>query len=766
MFSFSFAARRKSHKPVQSSFFFLLLLLSFPFCLDAQKALPDTALLRTVVIQSTRVSSNSPAPHTNLNAAAIAKMYQAQDVPYLLTGVPSLVESSDAGTGIGYTGMRIRGSDPTRVNVTINGVPLNDAESQGVYWVDLPDLAASAAEIQVQRGVGSSTNGAGSFGATVNLDLSKIDPQPFALLSNSIGSFNARKNSIYTGTGLLNGKFAFTGRLSSIHSDGYIDRAEVDLKAAHFSGAYIDDRQSLQAHFLSGNEITYQAWNGVPAQYIDDPMLRTYNTAGIERPGAPYSDQVDHYTQQHFLLHYKLQPNRIWALQLNGHYTRGFGYYEQYKSNQDFADYGLTAWSSTDSTVQATDLVRRLWLDNRFYGGTFALRWTPGRQLAAFSAAPLLMLGGGLNQYRGKHYGELSWVAASTVSKDERYYDNDADKTDGNLFYKMELNFNHGWSAFLDLQYRALQYRFLGFDQNLSNVNQSVTLAFFNPKAGLSWQFMPAWTAQLFAGIGNREPNRDDYTQSTPESRPRPERMYDLEAGLKTGGDTWKLSANFFWMYYRDQLVLDGRINDVGAYIRTNVPESYRAGLELEGNVELGTLFTFSGNAAFSKNTVKSFSAFVDNWDTQGQETYTFKNTPIAFSPALIAGAEMTFNVLKNVRKQDLSVSLSGKHVGKQYLDNTGNEQTILKAYFFSNLRLNYNLKSVVGEDLIFIFALNNLFDAHYSANGWTYRYISNGYDARGDDAYTRLEGNGVYNQTGYFPQAGRNWMLSLNLRF
>jgi len=746
------------HRLLQISFLF-----SFPIFVFTQSNVPDSVLLRTVVIQSNRAGDKSPVPHTNLNARQIAESYQVQDVPMLLSGVPSLVESSDAGTGIGYTGMRIRGSDPTRINVTINGIPLNDAESQGVFWVDLPDLAASASEIQVQRGVGSSTNGAGAFGATVNLDLSRVEAEPFALLSNSVGAFGTRKHSAYVGTGLLSQRVAFSGRLSSIHSDGYIDRARADLQSYHLSGAYVGTRQSLQAHIISGHERTYQAWNGVPAQYLD--TLRRFNTAGTEQPGQPYADEVDDYTQRHFLLHYKRLLRQGMNLQINGHYTRGFGFYEQYKAGAAYSDYGLPDWSLPDTTITESDLVRRRWLDNHFYGGTFVLRWAPPVNPPLLAAPPEFMLGGALSRYEGRHYGEIIWSELATVPKDFRYYDNEADKRDANAFFKMELHFRKGFSALIDLQVRRVAYQFLGFDNDLRNVTQTADLQFFNPKAGLNWRFAPRWTAYAFYGIANREPNRDDYTQSSPGSRPQPERLQDLETGLKTGSDDWNVSLNAYHMRYVDQLVLDGRLNDVGGSIRTNVANSYRAGLELEASIRSGR-WGLSGNAAFSRNKARAFTEYRDNWDNNSQEIKAYRNTDLAFSPAVIARGEVTFKVLPQAKRQALSLSLAGKYVGKQFLDNTGNENTILPAFFFSDLRLNYDLKELVGQQISLILAVNNLFDARYVSNGWTYRYLSAGYDPRPEDPYSRAEGDGVYNQSGFFPQAGRHWMATLRVEF
>lgn len=716
--------------------------------------------LETVVIQSTRVGSGHPSPHTNLNAEKIGKMYQAQDIPMLLSGVPSLVENSDAGAGVGYTGLRIRGSDPTRVNITINGVPFNDAESQGVFWVNLPDLAASAAEIQVQRGVGTSSNGAGAFGATVNLDLSKVEAVPFTVLTNTFGSFATRKHSAYLGTGLIGGKLAFTGRISTIQSDGYVDRASSDLNSFHLSGAYIDNRQSFQAHVLSGHERTYQAWYGLPAQFLDS--IRNYNPAGTERPGDPYRDEVDDYTQRHFLAHYKYLINHAWSLQLNGHYTRGFGYYEQYKADEAASDYGLRAWYGTpNDTAGPTDLVRRRWLDNHFYGGTFALQWKPR---SAWNST--FLLGGAASRYEGRHYGEIIWAQHADLPKGFVYYDNDADKRDANVFLKWESRPENELMTFLDLQVRHVNYDFLGFNNDLNNVTQNAALTFFNPKAGLTWFFGRNGKLTAFAGVAHREPNRDDYTQSSPDSRPQAEQMLDLELGVSClpNKNHWTGSANFYFMDYRDQLVLDGRLNDVGAYIRTNVPQSYRAGVELETAIGIMDIFTLQANASFSRNKVKNFTEYRDNWDEGTQQTIEHTNTDLAFSPNVVARLEAGCVILDKT-KYNLSVTLSGKYVGKQYLDNTSNENTTLPAYIFSDLRLNYDLKKVIGKNVRVIFSVNNLFDKKYVANGWTYRFVSAGYDPRGDDPYARLEGNNVYNQTGFFPQAGRYFTGTIVLR-
>lgn len=722
---------------------------------EAQNSENDSILLKTLVIQINRAGSDSPVPHSNLNADQIKQNYHTQDIPYLLSGTPSLIETSDAGMGVGYTGLRIRGSDPTRVNVTINGVPFNDAESQGVFWVNLPDLSSSASEIQVQRGVGTSTNGAGAFGASVNIDLSKVRAKAFADFAQTVGAFNTRKTSAIIGTGLLNHRISFYGRFSKVNSDGFVDRATVDMSSAHFSGTYYDDVQSLQVNILTGKETTYQAWNGVPIQYIENESLRSFNSAGSERSGSPHDSEIDNYRQDHYMAHYKRNLSPTLFLQVNSHYTRGKGYFEQYKADQGFQDYGLSNVQIGDTTLLFTDLIRRRWLDNHFYGTNASLIWNPSTALKA-------TVSGSFTNYKGKHIGEIIWAEYSKNINKE-YYNNNATKQDLSGYIKTDYTMSKHWLALVDLQVRRVNYQFLGFDNDLNNVTQTDHLLFFNPKAGLFWRINKQWQAQWYAGVANKEPNRDDYTQSTPNSRPRSERMLDMEWGIKRQGSVVTASLNAYWMQYQNQLVLNGQINDVGAYSRSNIPNSYRAGIELEATAKPISRLLVSGTATISRNKARSFTEYIDDWDTGIQRSVAHNNTDLAFSPNFSARVELQYNLIRK-RRNALNAAYIHKYVGKQYLDNTSNQAAQLSAWNAADFRINYLYQSPKGQTFDFIITVQNLFDSRYESNGWVYRYVSAGYDARPDNAYTRLEKGDIYNQTGLFPQAGRHWMATVKL--
>ena len=711
-----------------------------------------------IIVSATRAGDKTPMTYTNVSKEKLEANNLGQDVPFLLKWTPSTVVTSDAGTGIGYTGIRIRGSDPSRINVTINGIPLNDSESQGVFWVNMPDFASSTSDIQIQRGVGTSTNGAGAFGASVNLNTNKLNKEPYAQVSNTIGSFNTWKRNVMVGSGLLNNHFTLDGRFSKINSDGFIDRAAVDLESYYFSGAYLGEKTSIRMNVFSGHEVTYQAWNGVPIQYESIDSLRTFNSAGAEKEGEPHNNEVDDYQQTHYQLH--LNQTLTSSLSFTGalHYTKGEGFFEQYKGGENLVDYSLANVVLEDTTITSTDLIRRRWLDNDFYGFTYALK---------YDAAPFdVTIGGGYNIYEGKHFGEVIWAEyMSDGELGDRYYDNDARKTDFNIFGKLITQVGSSLYPYLDLQYRRVGYSFVGLNNNGESVDQEVDLNFFNPKVGITY-LMPnnAKTYASFA-VANREPNRSDFTESSPTSRPEHETLYNIELGYKKNSGKFGYGINAYYMLYNNQLAITGQINDVGEATRVNVPSSYRAGIELEGAVELMSGLVLNGNATFSRNKIDSFTEYIDNWDTWEQEIVQHENTDLALSPNVIAGGGLTYNIFQEENKNQLSFSLSGKYVGSQFIDNTSNVNAMLDSYFFSDFRIGYNLKTDWISEIGITLLVRNIFDAKYSNNAWTYRYRST-WDGRDFDPSTQLEEGTTYNLTGLYPQAGRNFLLGVNLKF
>ena len=703
-----------------------------------------------LIVSATRAGKDAPFSYTNLDKEQIEENNLGQDVPFLLQWTPGAVVTSDAGTGIGYTGIRIRGSDPTRVNVTINGIPLNDAESQGVFWVDLPDFASSTDDIQIQRGVGTSTNGAGAFGGTINLNTTKLKKDPYARIGGTIGSFNTTKANVQFGSGLLNERFTLDGRLSRINSDGYIDRATADLESFYFSGAYVGDRSLLRLNVFSGHEITYQAWNGVDQSLIDDPELRTTNTAGTEKAGEPHEDEVDNYTQTHYQLLYNLQANLQWNINLAAHYTRGFGYFEQYKASQFLPDYQIEGVAVADTLLQTSDLIRRLWLDNHFFGGTFSAAYTSKSNRVRWTT------GGAWNRYLGGHYGEVIWARLAGDSElGDRYYENDATKTDFNIYSKLNYQLTDPLSVFVDLQYRLVDYEFLGIDINLNSVTQRVQLPFFNPKAGVFYQINEGQSAYASFAVGNREPNRNDFVGSSPENRPNSERLYDTELGWRWNGKTSGVSVNGYYMVYQDQLVVTGALNEVGELLRTNVPDSYRLGLEVAGQWNLGDHFTVRSNLALSQNRLGGFTAFFDDYDADfnylGQAEEVIEDAPLPFSPSFVGDLILEYRVWEQPEKHQLGLSLLNKYVSKQYIDVTGNEDATIDPYFFSNLRLQYSFDPEWLDTIEVNFLWRNLLNSLYETNGWSYVFEVEGMRTAA---------------VGYYPQATTNFLLGISFGF
>ncbi|MCF8318343.1 MAG: TonB-dependent receptor, partial [Haliscomenobacter sp.] len=602
---------------------------------------PESYLLNEIGIVSTRATNETPMAYQSISAEDIKDHNQGQDLPYLLRFTPSLVVNSDAGAGIGYTGMRIRGADITRINVTLNGIPVNDAESHGVFWVNMPDLASSISDVQIQRGVGTSTNGSGAFGASIHLNTNVNSEKAYASSQQSFGSFNSWKRNIKLGTGNMGNGFSFDARLSKISSDGYIDRAKADLNSFSLFGTWKQKNSVMRLSIIDGNERTYQAWNGVPLSLEADWNTRTFNSAGAERQGSPHPDEIDNYRQKHYQWHY----DRLWSSKFTSnialHYTKGRGYFEQFRSNQNASDYSFSLPKGIDPTTNI-DVIRRRWLDNDFYGGIFSVTYKDVKMQSVF--------GGAMHNYEGQHFGELTWASiAGNTFPDHRYYDNLATKFEANAYWKNNIEILSNISAWTDFQLRHINYQFEGFNDSGLRIPSVEKLTFFNPKAGLLWEFKPNYNLFISYAIANREPNRDDYVDNLKSFRPKAENLQDIELGFRASNKSFQWEVNGFYMKYKNMLVQTGRLNDVGAYIRENMPDAYRIGVEWQAGWQINRVLEIKSNLAVSANKIGSYTAFIDdydaNWEWQGQVALPFTGTDIAFSPGIIAAAEVKWSL-------------------------------------------------------------------------------------------------------------------------
>lgn len=693
---------------------------------------PKANLMNPIEINAVRASDNAPFTKTTLTAKSIQKLNLGQDIPFFLNQTPSVVINSDAGNGVGYTGIRIRGTDATRINMTINGIPYNDAESQGLFFVNLPDIMSSVNSLQIQRGVGTSSNGAGAFGATMNLLTNEVREQAYTELSNSIGSFNTWKNTLKVGTGLLHDHFTVDARLSNVKSDGFIDRAFSNMQSFYVSGAYLAKKSSLRLNVFSGKEKTYQAWYGIPEDKLQ--TNRRYNSAGTDRPGSPYDNETDNYKQTHYQLFYNQSLKNDWSLNLAGFYTRGEGYYEQYKADQKFSKYGLPNFISGRDTLKRTDVIRQLWLDNHFYGNTFSIQKKNIKRD--------ILIGGGWSQYDGNHIGKLIWGKAG-VPKDHTWYDHDAFKSDKNVFIKWQEQVDDRWSLFGDLQYRNVRYDIYGFRDNPSLHIQN-NWNFFNPKLGINYS-IGKWNAYASFAVSNKEPNRDDF-EAGATNQPVHETLRDLEIGLEKRAGTFMWGATFYYMYYKNQLVLTGKVNDVGAYARTNIPVSYRMGLELTGTWKPINWFDASGNITLCRNKIKNSEVFYDDYDNGGQIKTSYSKADIAFSPSITGAATLNFRPSAKTE-----ISLLNKYVSRQYLDNSSLKSRSLDPYFLNDVRISFQLHPKFMKEIMLIGQVNNLFNVKYEPNGYTFSYIY---------------GGSLNTENYYYPMAGTNIMIGLNLSF
>jgi iron complex outermembrane receptor protein len=698
----------------------------------AMAAQTDSVLsLEPVEVRSLRAGRTAPFTRTNLTKADIEKNNLGLDLPFLLNQTPSVVVNSDAGNGFGYTGIRIRGTDATRINATLNGVPFNDPESGGTFFVDLPDFLSSTNSIQVQRGVGSSSNGAGAFGASINLSTNEINTVKYLELNNSYGSFNSFKNTLKFGTGLLGKHFTIDGRLSSITSDGFMERATSDLKSFYLSGAYTSDKNTFRVNAFSGKEKTYQAWNGVPQDSL--AKHRRYNSAGTERPGLPYDNETDNYTQDHYQAFYTRKISSLLQANVGLFYIHGHGYYQQYKAQQKYSDYGLNNQTVGGTTFTRSDLVRQLWLDNDFAGAIFSLQRR--------TAVNEITLGGAFTDYRGNHFGKVVWAEIG-LSNTHRYYDHDAEKNDHNLYVKWDQKIASHLRGYVDLQVRNVSHFIDGFKYNPTLIVDK-DFWFFNPKAGLSF-FKDLWSGYVSYSIANKEPNRDDFEAGNTEM-PKPEQLQDLELNIGWKNKAASFALTGYYMNYRDQLALTGRINDVGAYTRTNIPESYRAGAELEAAATIHPKIRLGANVTLSKNKVKNFTEYMDDYDNGGQIKKVYKESDLAFSPSVTGAATLSMLPIKS-----LAIDLVGKYVGRQYLDNTAKKSRSLNAYYIQDAQAAWHFAKGPFKKIEIVARVNNVFDKKYEPNGYTYSYFYN---------------NEFTTENFYFPMAGTNYLIGVNLK-
>jgi iron complex outermembrane receptor protein len=702
------------------SYFFVtgvsLLFTCFTFSQEKSKDSIKVNQLDEVLVSAVRATSKAPVSFSNLTNKDFQYRNLGQDVPILMNFMPSVVTTSDAGNGVGYTGIRVRGSDATRVNVTINGIPYNDSESNGTYFVNISDFASSVESLQLQRGVGTSTNGAGSFGASLNMLTDSYSKKTSGEISNSVGSFKTIKNTVKFSTGLMNDHFEIAGRLSQINSNGYIDRASSNLKSYFLQGTYVGKTTLIKALVFGGKEKTYQSWYGIDGETMNGD--RTFNFAGMYTDAFGntrfYDNQTDNYQQDHFQLHWNEKFSSNWNTNLAVHYTKGKGYYEEYQNGQSFADYGLTPIVVNGNTIDVTDLIRQKWLDNDFYGTTFSANYKNNKVD--------LILGGAYNQYKGKHFGEVVWARyASTSELGDHYYDNYGNKNDGNLFAKINYQLNSKWSLYGDLQLRQVKYQADGVASGIAND----TFNFFNPKAGVTYTANSKNSIYFSFAKAHREPNRTDYEGGTV----KPEKLDDYELGWRYSARKVKWNTNIYYMAYKDQLILTGNLDAVGNPIRSNSEKSYRLGLEVDATIALSNQVSIRPNVTVSQN--KNVDLNVDG--------VNFGNKNIAYSPNVVAG-----NVLVYQPTNGLQIALLSKFVGDQYLNNIEFEEAKLPNYFVNDLNVSYQINpKTIFKSIVFTGLCNNIFSKKYSSNGYMY------------DIYPY-----------YYPQAGRNFLIGMTLKF
>ncbi len=683
------------------------------------KLQPAIEQLGEVLINAVKATSGMPVAQTNLSKKTIVVQNVGQDVPYLLETLPSVVVTSDAGAGIGYTGIRIRGISSQQINVTLNGIPFNDPESQSVYWVDIPDIAANTESIQIQRGVATSSFGTGAFGAALNLQTDKISPKAYATVQAGYGSFNTKKYGVKGSTGLLNKHFEFSGHFSKTTSDGYIDRASSDLKSYYVSGAYKDQKNTLKAIIFGGHERTYQAWYGLDkATFETNP---TFNYAGAIYDSNwnvidYYDNQVDDYRQDHYQLHYSHRFSQDLKLHLAAHYTYGRGYYEEYEQDKSLSKYGLSSFTANGEIIEQTDIIQRKWLDNDFYGLAASLSYKTETAQYTFGLAA--------NEYDGRHFGRIIWAKnAFNSAYDHEYYRNTGLKKSVNGFAKALYQISPKLKLFTDVQFRRIDYQVTGTKGWQIPIEISDNFFFINPKLGLSYNLNLQNDLYISIAQTHREPNRSDYKYAT-GSKPEAETLNDIEAGWKYRNDKLKTEVNLYGMFYENQLVLTGKITNTGDPIKANVGKSHRIGVELQTAYQAANKWQLQANLTLS--------------DNRNDEYAGFKNTQIAYSPSLIGAGIISFKPVKSFNIQAIT-----KYVSEQYMDNRNIAASKLDAYWTENIFMSYQLSGQSFKNLNLSLKLNNIFNKKYASNGYMW----------GDTPY-------------YFPQAGFNVLGGVTITF
>ena len=701
----------------------VFVLLAYSITLSAQESVIDSLEIQNleeVIVSSVRVKENIPIAFNNVSKDEISKRNLGQDIPILLNFLPNVVTTSDAGAGIGYTGIRIRGINSQSTNVTINGIPYNDAESLGTFWVDLPDFSSSVENLQMQRGIGTSVNGSSAFGASINILTDKISEEPYFESANSVGSFNTLKNNFSFSTGLLNNTFEFSGRISKIDSDGYIDRASSDLKSHFFQLSYKKNKSLFKFLNFGGHEITYQAWNGIDLQTLEND--RTYNPSGLyyDLNGQEqfHENEVDNYKQDHFQFHWtqSISSNLISNLGLN--LTNGKGYYEQYNENG------------------SEDFITRKWLDNQFYVINYNVNYSKNKNN--------LIFGSTYSEYDGDHYGETIWSQNSgNIAFTDLFYNGNGLKKDFSNFIKSIYQFSERIGIYADLQLRKIDYTTSGSTSNVEDLTVNKHYSFFNPKAGLNFTLNDKNKIYFSLSRAYREPTRSDFENNI---NIQPEELVDYELGWKFNTKKFYFSSNLYYMNYKNQLVLTGALDDVGSPIRKNSGKSFRKGIELESIFKATNNLEISSNISFSRNKnidyKTNFDGVVTNWG----------DTDISFSPDLVSSIGVNFRP-----KEDINISILNKFVGEQFMSNTESVVSKLNSYSTTDLNFIYSFKrSKHFKEIIFTAMINNIFNKEYVSNGYYYTY---------DDTWSEPNMITTIEGAGYYPQALRNFLLGITFK-